>query len=322
MKPITQRNKLRNDDSNHAGAVAVTIAILATVFANARSVTIKAANKAHLTGLKRLALSLLIIFGVPHMYWLHSIPAENIFVYLEQLNVTWDAASHTCMWMIVLVFIPITLYLSHLERKFGIPVISFRNVMMLGTLMALTTVMIAQIQVTVPSIIWNPFLQSGSFEVYYPHRLQEYLKGICIDDTNIHANRPLCLSRESWLGLSSNAIDSRNKDDVSTVLNGIQYAKNKSGGLIINVMSRDTINAIPALRQNVEALVPFFEGKLSVVVFENDSIDGSRSAFKAWAKEASGYKVDLISCGHDNPDCKFGISHRYDSIENKNYFQR
>jgi len=317
MKPVRRSD---NSDNNHASAIAIAVAVLATVFSNARIVTSKAAHKAHAIGLKRVVLSLVILLGVPHLYWLHSIPAETILVYLQQLNVTWDAALHTSMWLIIIVLIPITLYFSHLEGKCGTPVLSFKKVTTLGVLLPFTIVVIAQVQVIAPSILWNPFLQQ-SFEVYYPHRLPDYLQGICINDTNIHANRPLCLSRESWLGLSSNAIDSRNKDDVSTVMNGIQYARSKSGGLIVNVLSRDTSNSIPALRFNVEALVPFFEGKLSVVIFENDSIDGSRGAFKAWAKEASGYKVDLISCGNVNPDCKFGISHRYDSTEYKNYFQ-
>lgn len=84
-------------------------------------------------------------------------------------------------------------------------------------------------------------------------------------------------------------------------------------------MSRDTIDAIPPLRANVEALSRFIPN-VSVVVFENDSSDGSRQAFKDWSVEARGYRVDVIEC-QDAPDCVFGESHRYDSTESKNYFQ-
>jgi uncharacterized MAPEG superfamily protein len=51
---------------------------------------------------------------------------------------------------------------------------------------------------------------------------------------------------------------------------GVEYAQN-SGGMIVNVMARDTVEAVEPLgRRNNEALSKFFP-KLSVVVFENDS---------------------------------------------------
>jgi hypothetical protein len=173
-----------------------------------------------------------------------------------------------------------------------------------------------QVQVIMPSWLWNPFLW-GRYPIYLPSELSESLNGICIDDTD--AKHPLCLSESSWRTLSAGALSSRNTKDVHAVKKGLEYAKKESGGLVINVMSRDTVDAIPALQQNVEALVPLFKN-VAVVVFENDSSDGSREAFKEWASVANGYTVDVMSCGDDNPDCKFGISHRYDATEAKDYF--
>ena len=118
---------------------------------------------------------------------------------------------------------------------------------------------------------------------------------------------------------SSGMLSSRNPKDVDAVLKGIKYAKTQSGGLVINIMSRDTIDAIPSLRQNVEGLVPFFSN-LSVVVFENDSKDGSREAFVQWSADAQGYDVDVMEC-EEAPGCKFHETHRYESIEAKDYFK-
>jgi hypothetical protein len=146
------------------------------------------------------------------------------------------------------------------------------------------------------------------------------MQGICLtqDPNNAH---PLCLKESSWKTLSAGVLSSKRKQDVEAVTRGIAYAREESGGLVVNVMSRDTVDAIPALQQNVEALVPFFQ-KVTVVVFENDSADGSREAFSEWSKRASGgYAVDLMDCGPDNFDCKFGISHRYDAKEASHYFQ-
>ena len=158
------------------------------------------------------------------------------------------------------------------------------------------------------------------------------MKGMCsidnkmlprIDDYSINnhprCNDPLCLNRSSWRTLSSGALSSRNSCDVLAVQRGIYFAKEQSGGLVINIMARDTIDAMEGLRHNVESLLPFFENKLAVVVFENDSVDGTREAFKHWAKDARGYTIDLMDCSVKNPDCRFGISHRYDSLEAEDF---
>lgn len=121
----------------------------------------------------------------------------------------------------------------------------------------------------------------------------------------------MCLSDDSWLLLSNNLLSRHKLSDVEAVAKGVNVAQN--GGLIINVMARDTVNAIPALIKNVEALSPFFRGKLSVVMYENDSVDGTREAIKNWAATASGYKVDLMTCEEQGDvDCKLQQVHRYD----------
>ena len=104
----------------------------------------------------------------------------------------------------------------------------------------------------------------------------------------------MCLSDDAWLLLSNNLLSRHKLADVEAVAKGVNVAQN--GGLIINIMARDTIGAVPTLIKNVEALSPFFRGKLAVVVYENDSVDGTREAIKNWAASASGYKVDLMTC--------------------------
>ena len=46
---------------------------------------------------------------------------------------------------------------------------------------------------------------------------------------------------------------------------------------------------------------------VTVVVFENDSEDGSRAAFRAWAKRAT-YRVDLMEC-EEAAECKLKVSY-------------
>jgi hypothetical protein len=174
------------------------------------------------------------------------------------------------------------------------------------------TIVASQLQVVAPGWIWNPFLL-GTYKVYMPKSIELAAEGLCLDQEN------LCLTEASWKELSSGALSSKNAEDLKYVQAGVSFAKDEHHGLIINVMSRDTIDAIPNLRLNVEGLTPFFP-KLSVVVFENDSKDGSREAFKKWAEEAEGYTVDVMECA-EAVDCKFGESHRYDATEAKDYFK-
>jgi len=104
------------------------------------------------------------------------------------------------------------------------------------------------------------------------------------------------------------------------VQKGLDYLQNQSGGLIINALARNVADSIPALKQNIEGLVPFFkdsQNKLSLVLFENDSNDGTREIFETWADQESHseeprYTVDLVSCGPKNPNCELGVVDRYD----------
>lgn len=101
---------------------------------------------------------------------------------------------------------------------------------------------------------------------------------------------------------------------------GLEFAQ-KSGGFVVNVMVRETVDAIGCLRQNVEALA-WFIPKLSVVVFENDLVDGSREAFVQWSKNAQGYVVNLMQC-EEATDCKFGETHQYEEgFESTDYFKK
>ena len=126
----------------------------------------------------------------------------------------------------------------------------------------------------------------------------------------------MCLSNDAWLLLSNGLLSKYKRKDVEAVARGVNVAQN--GGLIINIMARDTAKAIPALVKNVEALSPFYGGKLAVVVYENDSVDGTRQKFKDWSKSAKGYKVDLITCEDEgDADCRLQETHRYDQHGDK-----
>jgi hypothetical protein len=151
---------------------------------------------------------------------------------------------------------------------------------------------------------------------------------------------PLCLSEHQWNELSSGKLSSLNPDDVATVKHGLRYLRNESGGLIINALARNVADSIPALRHNMDGLSAFFQKyddngreqgssssssrsssspmKLSLVIFENDSTDGTRELLQQWAHDESSrpdgprYIVDIMSCGPRNPECKLGIVDRYD----------
>lgn len=190
----------------------------------------------------------------------------------------------------------------------------------LTIVVGLSVLISAQLDVFFPDILWFPFLW-GRYRVYHANELEPALKSACLNK-EIHTSitrrkqSPLCLNEAQWDTLSSGYLSSRNADDVRIVQQGIQYA-GQSGGLVIAILARDTVDAIGPLRKNVEALRPFFHDKLTVVVFENDSVDGTRDAFKAWAAEAENYSVELLDCGEDAPDCKLKSVHRYSAAEGK-----
>lgn len=159
-----------------------------------------------------------------------------------------------------------------------------------------------------PSWIWNPFLLG--YNVYWPSSISSAMNGLCVDDYLKKAEgSPLCLSERMWKELSTDALTSKNEDDVNNVMNGVKYLKGPSSGIVFAIMARDTVKAIKPLRDNVESLLSFTPN-IAVVVFENDSTDGTRQAFFQWAEAVKGkYIVDVIEC-EDYPGCKFKELHR------------
>ncbi len=179
--------------------------------------------------------------------------------------------------------------------------------------------------------------------------------------TNQHQPQPqpLCLSEQQWSHLSSGTLSSHNPNDVATVLRGLTYLQTQSNGLVINALARNIKESVPDLRRNIEGLVPLLGGgrlhhgtttatKLTFVVFENDSVDGTREELSRWAEEVnssssqdhdhdvsssssssnnnnnnkynSWYNVDLIQCPPPNTNCKLNIIDRneiYGGKENK-----
>jgi len=181
----------------------------------------------------------------------------------------------------------------------------------------------SQLQIAAPAWFWNPFLWFGSFKIYYPSDVSKATNGLCLDYTFRESDylEPLCLSEESWKILSAGSLSSNNYNDVAAVIKGIEFAKSNTCGMVVNIMCRDCAEAIPTLKENIDNLRVFFP-TLAVVIFENDSDDGSRNLIEQWAaknRSDDKYEVDLIDC-EEAVDCRFGISHRYDSTEAKDYF--
>lgn len=203
-----------------------------------------------------------------------------------------------------------------------------------------------------PSWIWYPFAW-GNYRLYRPAQLSTALEGICINQamrevhlprksllgvTSSHAvstlrtslgmdhaidettrqHMPLCLAESSWDTLSTGSLSSSSAKDVRAVMQGITYAQQDGHGLTLAVLARDIAEDLEAFRLNVESLTPFF-ANLAVVIFENDSSDGSRDHIREWATERqqavneqhhnAEYQVDLMEC-EEAIDCKFGKKHR------------
>jgi hypothetical protein len=158
------------------------------------------------------------------------------------------------------------------------------------------------------------------YRVYWPSEIPAASEGLCLDFELEETDRdPLCLSEESWDTLSSGALSSHNQEDVETVVKGLSYVQKQSGGIVVSIMGRDVDEHIDTIRRNIENLKPFLP-TMTVVIFENDSSDGSREHFKQWQQDSSkGYDVDLMDCP-EAVDCKFGKSHRYDATEAKDFW--
>jgi hypothetical protein len=288
------------------------------------------------------------------------ITASSFFEYAQAVIIGWDSLAHFSVYPVFVVTMLVSFYFAHSSgqglcyKKSDVIharssccnvcawITPTKAAQIIVLFFSLSVSITSQLQIIQPSWIWNPALWMGRYKVYLPSDLQPALQGLCLDggisnskissigDTQQDAtspsasnaspaDTPLCLSENSWNVLSAGALSSKNTEDVETVLNGLRYVKDQSGGIVINVMSRDTIDAIEPLRQNIEGLLPLFP-KLSVLVFENDSVDGSREAFKKWGQEAKGYNVDVMECP-ETAGCKFGESHRYDATEATDYFR-
>lgn len=160
-------------------------------------------------------------------------------------------------------------------------------------------------------------------------------------NNNNNNQQPLCLSEQQWSHLSSGTLSSHNPTDVATVHRGLSYLQSHSKGIVINALARNIKNSIPDLRRNIEGLIPLLgrDTKLSFVVFENDSVDGTREELSRWAEEVnpaptnnhgssssnnnsnnneSRYNVDLIQCPPPNTNCKLNIIDRNDVYGGKN----
>mmetsp|Transcript_8662 Transcript_8662/g.9561 ORF Transcript_8662/g.9561 Transcript_8662/m.9561 type:complete len:616 (+) Transcript_8662:152-1999(+) len=280
----------------------------------------------------RIVFSLFGILGFPII--LRGGISSSLSRFLQDLVNCWDGLLHVSNFLVLFVTLAVAVSCAHLleldqrmpkgrrdDKKYILCTIGRWSItpkilgFFLVSFFSLLPTFGSVLQVVCPSLLWNPFLW-GTYRVYLPHELYQATLGVCLGARSAN-NEPLCLSDENWNTLSSGSLSSRNPNDVEFVMKGIDYVMNKSGGIILNVMSRDTIESIIPLRENVEAFHRFVPN-LSVVVFENDSVDGSREAFKNWSEDSTGYTVDLMEC-EEVFDCVFGQSHRYDSFEAKNF---
>jgi len=297
----------------------------------------------------RIIPSLTVVLTLPFLMW-DGYPEEwgvfNLYPFIRHVEIVWSSLLHTSAWPIVVG----TLLAAALIPRGGLGSSKYlprKGAGAMGRLSAASSALMANVtqsnwktsvalscffcslvlvnmtlQMGYPHAIWNPFMW-GWYRVYLPNNISNSLKGACLDFEKHSASRqPLCLSETEWNELSSGQLSSYNPDDVLTAQKGLDYLQNQSGGLVINALARNVADSIPALKQNIEGLAPFFkdsQNKLSLVIFENDSDDGTRQAFQTWADQESQskdprYTVDLMSCGPKNPNCDLGIMDRYDNM--------
>mmetsp|Transcript_16476 Transcript_16476/g.24944 ORF Transcript_16476/g.24944 Transcript_16476/m.24944 type:complete len:654 (+) Transcript_16476:128-2089(+) len=292
--------------------------------------------------LLRILPAAAVLVGLPLIIW-DAYPQNwgvfNLWPFIRHLDLVWSSLLHFSIWpIIVLTTMVVALLPSDgLSRSFAMSTTSSGNngariaklksllvnisqsnwKMSLALSIAFGSAIAINfgLQLGLPSPLWNPFIW-GRYQVYSPGNTVSSLQGACLDVVS-HSKQPLCLSESKWNELSSGKLSSLKRDDVETVQRGLDYLRNQSGGLIINTLARDVADSIPALKQNMDGLAPFFkdpQNKLSLVIFENDSDDGTRDLFKQWAEEESSYSVDIIGCGPTNPDCKLGELDRYDKM--------
>lgn len=87
---------------------------------------------------------------------------------------------------------------------------------------------------------------------------------------------------------------------------GKERMKNQT--VVIAGLARNCAKNLPATIERIELTGSSFKD-YRVLIFENDSIDGTREVIKAWA--ARNDKVILLDCT-DAPDCKFGHQPLYE----------
>mmetsp|Transcript_7178 Transcript_7178/g.16672 ORF Transcript_7178/g.16672 Transcript_7178/m.16672 type:complete len:694 (-) Transcript_7178:123-2204(-) len=298
--------------------------------------------------LARILPSLAVIFGFPFVLW-DGHPEEwsalNLYPLFRHVEMVWSSMLHTSLYTVaVATFVTVAcipngglrprkmlpprngsttdrLNVALSGAAVNITQSSWKSSLALAVVLTTFGLFHMTLQMGYPHIMWNPFMW-GWYTVYLPGSIPKALRGACLDmQKHSTANQPLCLSEDQWQELSSGQLSSYNPDDVYSVQRGLDYLQNQSGGVVINALARDVADAIPLLKQNMEGLAPFFQdssrNKLSLVVFENDSNDGTRALFKSWAseesrKESPRYVVDIMGCGDANPDCILGIQDRYD----------
>lgn len=262
------------------------------------------------------------------------------YILLRHLELAWSSMLHISMWHVVWITVVCVMtcpmkdvnlvpqsFLKYFQPKsqhlahFTSTVASYHWKVAFLVSLILFQCLSSQVilQMAIPSLLWNPAIWAW-YRVYLPQDVAASAAGGCftkLDGRERHET-PLCLDEKQWKELSSGTLSSYNSEDVETVIRGLDYIQNFSGGFIINALARNVAKSIPALRENIEGLLPFLDGKdLSLVIFENDSIDGTREDLKEWAKEVNGqsrYNVDLISCGENNPDCHLNIMERYENM--------
>ncbi|KAL7496295.1 hypothetical protein ACHAWT_007407 [Skeletonema menzelii] len=301
----------------------------------------------------RILPAAVVLLGLPFLIW--DAHPQNWGVFhpwplIRHFELVWSALLHFSIWPVIVLTIMMAAVVppGGLSKSFAMPTTfrasssangarlakveavvrsllvnisqsNWKMSMALSIVVVNAIVIVMTLQMGTPSLLWNPFMW-GWHQIYLPGTAINALQGACLDVENSHSSsssQPLCLSESQWNELSSGKLSSLNRDDVQTVQRGLEYLRNQSGGLIVNALARNVADSIPALRQNMNALAPFFkdpQNKLSLVVFENDSDDGTRHLFKQWAKEESSYSVDIMGCGPTNPDCRLGEMDRYDNM--------
>ena len=132
-----------------------------------------------------------------------------------------------------------------------------------------------------PSWWWHPFTHLWGWRAVESIELEPALHGLCTTQGGA-----MCLPDDAWAVLSGGALSPKRSDDMRGVEQGVQLAA--SSTLVVAALARDIVGVLAPLRLNVEALVPFWK-VTEAVVFENDSVDGTREALAAWAAAAVGY---------------------------------